>query len=316
MRSLFSRLFRKQTGIHDGRSQPGFGRDQQSPVEIERLVRIAVYDSIGTIPRIVDIRSSDHGELLNEVSSKPYAFAHDKGGAVPYVAIKETVENLLHADIQEAVITILPDGNTIRVSDQGPGIIDKDRAFLPGFTTATSTMKDIVRGVGSGLPIVKDSMHSVGGYILIEDNLKKGCVITLSCSTEMVKPKPIAREQPAVGGIASSQLSTIQHTSETAGKSQTDEKPENEEEKERDESVSVEKLENIVSPRQQKVFMILAEEGEGGPSVVAKELEISLSTAYRDLVALEEYGLIKTVDNSGKRKLTSKGIAFLPYITG
>ena len=189
MRSLFSRLFRKQTGIHDGRSQPGFGRDQQSPVEIERLVRIAVYDSIGTIPRIVDIRSSDHGELLNEVSSKTYAFAHDKGGAVPYVAIKETVENLLHADIQEAVITILPDGNTIRVSDQGPGIIDKDRAFLPGFTTATSTMKDIVRGVGSGLPIVKDSMHSVGGYILIEDNLKKGCVITLSCSTETLSSR-------------------------------------------------------------------------------------------------------------------------------
>ena len=37
----------------------------------------------------------------------------------------------------------------------------------------------------------------------------------------------------------------------------------------------VEKLHGMLS-RQQKVFMILAEEGEGGPSLVAKELQISL----------------------------------------
>lgn len=117
------------------------------------------------------------------------------------IAIKEVVENLLHADIQEAVITILPDGNTIRVSDQGPGIPDKEKAFLPGFTTASSKMKEIVRGVGSGLPIVKDSMRSIGGTILIEDNLKQGCVITLSCSKEGKEPARVVKEKPAGASV-------------------------------------------------------------------------------------------------------------------
>lgn len=316
MMSLFSRLFGKRTEIRDEHRSPLSSGKQRPLAALERGVRIAVYDSLGTIPRIVDIRSSNYSDLLNEVSSKTYAFAQDKGGSVPYIAIKEIVENLLHADIEEAVITILPDGNTIRVSDQGPGITDKERAFLPGFTTASSEMKKTVRGVGSGLPIVKDSMRSVGGSILIEDNLKKGCVITLSCSTESIKPHLASKEQLAPGSAASSQHSVIERTPGIVGKSETDEKRKNGMESEREATIPVEKLCSILSQRQKRVFMILAEEGEGGPSLVAKELEISLSTAYRDLVALEENGLIQTIDTSGKRKLTSKGIAFLPYITG
>jgi hypothetical protein len=302
MMSLISRLFGKRIEMHDRHPSAYSNCDQHASTEPERGVRIAVYDSLGTIPRIVDIRSSDYGQLLNEVSSRTYAFAQDKGGTLPYIAIKEIVENLLHADIQEAVITILPDGNTIRVSDQGPGIADKEKAFLPGFTT--------------GLPIVKDSMRSVGGHILIEDNLKQGCVITLSCSTEGREPSRTPREQHSVASTVSSQPSVIQRTPSAIGKSEIYEKRENAVENKRGTDIPVEKLHGILSRRQQKVFMILAEEGEGGPSVVAKELEISLSTAYRDLVVLEKHGLIQTVDSSGKRKLTSKGIAFLPYVAG
>jgi hypothetical protein len=316
MMSLISRLFGKRIEMHDRHPSAYSNCDQHASTEPERGVRIAVYDSLGTIPRIVDIRSSDYGQLLNEVSSRTYAFAQDKGGTLPYIAIKEIVENLIHADIQEAVITILPDGNTIRVSDQGPGIADKEKAFLPGFTTASSRMKETVRGVGSGLPIVKDSMRSVGGHILIEDNLKQGCVITLSCSTEGREPSRTPREQHSVASTVSSQPSVIQRTPSAIGKSEIYEKQENAVENKRGTDIPVEKLHGILSRRQQKVFMILAEEGEGGPSVVAKELEISLSTAYRDLVVLEKHGLIQTVDSSGKRKLTSKGIAFLPYVAG
>ncbi|MFY9321774.1 MAG: ATP-binding protein [Bacillota bacterium] len=296
---LFSRLFGKRIETHDRHFSTCSNPHESSWREQERGVRIAVYDSLSTLPRIVDIRSSDYAELLNEVSSKTYALAHDKGSTLPYIAIKEVVENLLHADIQEAVITILPDGNTIRVSDQGPGIPDKEKAFLPGFTTASSKMKEIVRGVGSGLPIVKDSMRSIGGTILIEDNLKQGCVITLSCSKEGKEPARVVKEKPAGASGTPSQPSTAQRAPGVIDNSET-----------------YEKLHNILSHRQKKVFMILAEEGEGGPSLVAKELSISLSTAYRDLVVLENHGLIQTVDSSGKRKLTSKGIAFLPYIAG
>ncbi|NLS45257.1 MAG: ATP-binding protein [Firmicutes bacterium] len=299
MISLFSRLFRKRTEIHN-KTRISYSDNQYLNLpELGCTVRIAVYDSLNTIPRIVDIQSDDYNELLNKASSKTYALSQDKGGIVPYIAIKEIVENLLHACIQEAVITILPDGNTIRVSDQGSGIPDKERAFLPGFTTASSKMKETVRGVGSGLPIVRDTMHSIGGFIHIEDNLNGGCVITLSCSKEYTKQKKTLKGSGIPADVTPPQYSTADASPKSVDMSQ-----------------DYEKLKNIISPRRQRVFMILAGKGEGGPSLIAKELKISLSTAYRDLVALEEYGLIQTADNTGKRELTSKGIEFLPYITG
>jgi DeoR/GlpR family transcriptional regulator of sugar metabolism len=77
--------------------------------------------------------------------------------------------------------------------------------------------------------------------------------------------------------------------------------------------MSDEALDAILSSRQKKVFLLIAEMGEIGPSVVTKELDISLSTAYRDLVTLEELDLVASLDG-GKRKLTKRGIDFLGYI--
>jgi Mn-dependent DtxR family transcriptional regulator len=50
--------------------------------------------------------------------------------------------------------------------------------------------------------------------------------------------------------------------------------------------------------------------GSAGPSAVARELSVALSTAYRDLASLEEAGLI-VADESGKRALTERGITLL-----
>ncbi|MEW6230157.1 MAG: ATP-binding protein [Bacillota bacterium] len=302
MPSLFSRLFRKERNTVGKQS--------------EREVRIAVYDSLATVPRIVDVRSRNVAELLNELASKTYTFAHEKGSRLPYVAIKEIVENLLHADFEEAVITILPDGNTIRVSDQGPGIIEKERAFLPGFTTASAPMKRLIRGVGSGLPIVRDSMQAIGGSVLIDDNLRRGCVVTLSCLSQGARGSPSASEkQPAKttsgipGGFHSPDREQAREPAPGPGdRPPGDEMQSMEHGKER---VAVEKLDDIISARQRKVFMVVAERGEVGPSTIVKELEISLSTAYRDLVALEECGLVEPCDNTGKRRLTQRGMAYL-----
>ncbi|MEW6106173.1 MAG: ATP-binding protein [Bacillota bacterium] len=227
------------------------------------------------------------------------------------MAIKEIVENLLHADFQDAVISILPDGNTIRVSDQGPGIIEKEKAFLPGFTTATTEMRKIIRGVGSGLPIVRDSMRAIGGFVSIEDNLQRGCVVTLSSISRSGETAPGVSEKSSrrEGGpesrfheanpdvFAGSRKGAVDddlHISET------------------NEQKSVfEKLDAILSERQRKVFRVLAEKGEAGPSTIVKELDISLSTAYRDLVSLEEHGLVEPADGSGKRRLTPRGMTYL-----
>ena len=56
---------------------------------------------------------------------------------------------------------------------------DKIRVFIPGFTTATQETRKLIKGVGSGLPIVNESLKLMGGSITIEDNLKQGSVITL-----------------------------------------------------------------------------------------------------------------------------------------
>ena len=61
-----------------------------------------------------------------------------------------------------------------------------------------------------------------------------------------------------------------------------------------------------ISERQQKVLITVLECGEVGPSTVADRLEISVSTAYRDLSVLEEHGLVVT-DESGKRIISPLG---------
>ena len=91
---------------------------------------------------------------------------------------RELIENLVHASFAGVVITILDGGNTLRVSDQGPGIPDKDAALRPGFTSADATAKRYIRGVGSGFSVVTETLAGLGGTLEIEDNLGRGTVVT------------------------------------------------------------------------------------------------------------------------------------------
>jgi len=143
------------------------------------ISRIAVYDNMRSIPRLIEMQSDSINSFLDETPQKIYSISHEMGGKIPYTIIKEVVENLIHANFCEIIITILNSGNYIIISDQGPGIIDKEKAFLPGFTSATSTMKKYIRGVGSGLPIVKETIIFSGGSVDVADNIKKGTVVSL-----------------------------------------------------------------------------------------------------------------------------------------
>ncbi|MDZ4179536.1 MAG: hypothetical protein U1E29_09940, partial [Coriobacteriia bacterium] len=98
--------------------------------------RIASYDSEAAAPRVEDIVSSDPSALIENLSSRVYLVARDFGGPLPYTVIREVVENLIHADFNEIVVSILDAGHTLRFADQGPGLSDKERALLPGCTTA------------------------------------------------------------------------------------------------------------------------------------------------------------------------------------
>jgi hypothetical protein len=72
-------------------------------------------------------------------------------------------------------------------------------------------------------------------------------------------------------------------------------------------------LEERLSHRQNNILFLLTEEEFVGPSQVAEELGISLSTAHRELVRLEQLGLIAR-SSDGKRFLSDAGKSYLQSI--
>ena len=253
-------------------------------------VRIALYDNMRSIPRVIDSEFDSVADFINDTSQKTYNLSHEMGGKIPYTIIKEIIENLIHAEFKEVTITVMPEGNHIIVSDQGPGIGDKEKAVLPGYTSATSTMKQYIRGVGSGLPIVKETITFSGGFIDISDNIRRGTVISLKIGSpgqdNVSAPDTIMSASPGLN-------------------------PEEIEKK-----LSVEAFERlnseILSERQKKILFLTLELEEAGPSTIAQELGFSLSTSYRELIFLEKNKLLSS-DNSGKRKLSKKGLKYLEY---
>lgn len=247
------------------RRAPG---DAAASAEASPEVRLAIYDSPLTIPRVIPLRGQEFHEFVGDLAARTYNHSRERGGRIPYVVIHEVLENLIHAYFEGAVISIFDNGNTIRISDQGPGIADKDKALLPGFTTATPEMRQFIKGVGSGLPVAKEQLSFLGGGIFIEDNLAHGTVVTLSLTESSTTPS-----------------ATPQAVRDHAPRP-------------------------VLTPRQKKVLLIIAELGSAGPSAIAKELDISHSTAYRDLQLLASHRLVHS-KGYGKRTLTEEGIAVL-----
>lgn len=236
--------------------------------------RIAVYDALTAAPRIKEVAESSADGFIEVLAAQVYHEVRDMNGSLPYTVLREAVENFIHAQFREPVISILDSGNTVRFSDQGPGITQKEQALLPGYTTATSAMKQIIRGVGSGLPLIREFLAFEGGSLSIEDNLGCGTVVTLKNQQASTTP----REQRSAAAVPSlePQLPVIPK----------------------------------LSTRHKKVLSLVMEFGEAGPTLVSKELGVGLSTAYRDLAHLEETGLIVS-DEFGKRVVSELGTTYL-----
>ena len=154
--------------------------EKDEPLEVHHPARIAVYDDASAAPRVVVIEPCGVREYLEEITSTVNRLCREQGGQIPFMVIREIVENFIHAYFQAPTITILDGGNTIRFSDQGPGIKEKGLAMEYGTSSATEDMKHYIRGVGSGLPYVQQYMADKGGSLEIEDNIAGGTVVTIS----------------------------------------------------------------------------------------------------------------------------------------
>jgi hypothetical protein len=257
--------------------------------------RIAVYESMAAAPRVEEVGPKPTSDFLESLATRVHELARSLGGSVPYTVVREVAENFIHAGFAEPVVSILDGGSTIRFADQGPGIRDKEKALLPGFTTASVDMKNHIRGVGSGLPIVREYLSHSGGSLAIEDNLGCGSVVTICSSVQPAQVASVPRyESSGTGGPPHKRGDSL----ETAHSGRPDLLP----------TVSPR-----LSTRQKQVLALVLETGLAGPSLVSKELGVGLSTAYRDLASLEEAGLI-TAD-AGKRTLTEAGLVYLGDLT-
>ena len=234
-------------------------------------IRVAVYPESGE-PEVTEVAAASPRAATLKFTKLVMEKVGDAGGRVPEAAVREVVENLIHADYRGVVISILNGGNSVRVSDKGPGVEHKGRAMEFGFSGASSEASLEIRGVGAGLGIARAAAEKVGGTVTIEDNLGGGTVTTISVAPGVTP-----------SGVDSAAAGAVQPRRYLDG---------------------VPRLN--ISERQQKVLITVLECGEVGPSTVAEQLEISVSTAYRDLSVLEENGLVST-DESGKRLISPLG---------
>lgn len=255
-------------------------RTRGEPEEAGISVRVAVYDAGGE-PEVTEVAASNPRSATVKFSGFVMEKVGEAGGRVPEEAVREVIENLIHADYRGVVISVLDGGNKVRVADKGPGVKDKGRAMEFGFSGATLEAARQIRGVGAGLGIAQAAAEKVGGTVTLEDNIGGGTVTTISVPAEgaaretgdrPVEPQPQRRYPNGVPKMS-------------------------------------------ISERQQKVLITVLECGEVGPSTVADRLEISVSTAYRDLSVLEEHGLV-IGDETGKRLISPLGRDLVEAIVG
>ncbi len=229
--------------------------------------RVALYDDMKSTPRVTKIEPAKTQDYIENLTTTVYEQSRLLGGSIPYSVIREVSENFIHAQFREIVVSILDEGNTIRFADQGPGIREKEKATQPGFSSAIEPMKDYIRGVGSGFPIVKDYLDDRKGSIVIEDNLESGAVVTISLVKKQEK-------------------SASKSESQTQPTSFTPHIP--------------------LSDRERTFLRLMLKEGDLGVTEFNKLTGVAPSSVHNTLRKLEEAGLVEH-SLGKKRALTTLG---------
>ena len=288
-----------------------------------QVARIAVYDDLLSAPRIVEIQPADAAHYIDSIASTTYELAAQQGGVIPYTVIREVSENFIHAKFKEITVSILDKGCTIRFADQGPGIENKERAQLPGFSSATAEMKDYIRGVGSGLPIVKEYLKFSNGRLVIEDNIRDGAVVTIAVDRNTgIQQQPIVyQESPLVQVPQQGAVYTLESPWQQAAGRIAQMPISTQQPRQLDVAAATPAFQNPAAhtpaegnqlEQRELDILALATEMSVGPTDVTNRMGIPSATAYRILDKLQKAGLLMADDNhKGKRLLTQLGLAVL-----
>lgn len=273
-----------------------------------RTARVAVYDSDLEPPTLHSIDFADPAVYIKEIGSTVYVLASQRDPRWSRPVIDALCENLVHAEFREVVVSIREGGRHITFSDQGKGIADKQAVLLPGYSTATWRNKQLIAGVGSGLPMVKHFIDTENGTLTISDNLGSGTVVEL-CLPPLPAHEVVQNTVVTHADVYTGQSRPILFDRGTGNSQYTQPLPAHT-------PSQTHEIAGTYSPtirlneRQCEVLVVVADCDLCGPSLISELLDISLATAYRDLSHLERAGLIRAV-GTGKRRMTEQGHLYL-----
>lgn len=317
-----------QKGASIPTSSPSTQTTSSKALIPQYAARIAVFDSVTAAPRVIVIEPSDVRDYLEEITREVTRLSQEVGGTIPFMVIREIVENFIHAYFIEPIISIIDHGQTIRFSDQGPGIKEKEKALDFGTTSATKEMKRYIRGVGSGLPYVKEYMKTTQGYLEVEDNISGGTIVTISAL-----PKPVQKEMfsqtPTYPNQISTQMAQVATVGATFGEvreyakaqmpvaQQRPVQAQTQSRLQTQSSVSNPALSQLFSQlndRQKQIIEAIKSHGSIGPTELMRMFGLSQPTWSRELKSLEDLGLIHKNSGEQKRTFTELAIIYIQSI--
>ncbi|WP_455039539.1 ATP-binding protein [Lancefieldella parvula] len=279
--------------VEENTNQDEKNTGSDNSLTVRYAARIAVYDDKAAAPRVVLVEPKDVRSYLDEIAATVNQLAHEQGGKIPFMVMREIVENFIHARFVAPTISIMDNGNTIRFSDQGPGIKEKNRALEFGTSSATEEMKSFIRGVGFGLPYAQQYMVEKGGSLTLEDNISSGTIVTLSTRrSKDAHIQTLPTQEDAEETPVNQEKQSIPRASHTVPQQ------------------PVTQLPNLVlTDRAKLVLQYLSEHEWVGATELTSTYGLSTPTWSRELKSLVNIGIIGKIGQ--KYKLTTIGETLL-----
>ena len=279
--------------VEENTNQDEKNTGSDNSLTVRYAARIAVYDDKSAAPRVVLVEPKDVRSYLDEIAATVNQLAHEQGGKIPFMVMREIVENFIHARFVAPTISIMDNGNTIRFSDQGPGIKEKNRALEFGTSSATEEMKSFIRGVGFGLPYAQQYMVEKGGSLTLEDNISGGTIVTLSTRrSKDAHIQTLPTQEDAKEAPVNHEEQSIPRASHTVSQQ------------------PVTQLPNLVlTDRAKLVLQYLSEHEWVGATELTSVYGLSTPTWSRELKSLVNIGIIGKIGQ--KYKLTTIGETLL-----